>query len=109
MRLVLCIKQDVSRLDVTMQNAVFVRVMHGARYLRNEFRRLPDRHRLAPDYFVKLAPFNELHAEVTSPLALANFVNRDYAWMVEAGRRFRFHAEPFDVRLRGPPAKPDYF
>ena len=37
----------------------------GARHLRDEFRRLPDRDRLAPDHFIKLTSFNKPHAEIT--------------------------------------------
>ena len=36
MRFAFCIQQNVSRLDVSMQNAVFMRVMHGARDLGDQ-------------------------------------------------------------------------
>ena len=35
MRFAFCIEQNVSRFDVTMQNAVFMRVMNSARDLRD--------------------------------------------------------------------------
>ena len=35
MRFAFLIEQNVPRLDVAMQNAVLVRVMHGARYFRD--------------------------------------------------------------------------
>ena len=39
MRFAFFIEQNVSRLDVAMQNAVLMRVMHGARDLRDQFHR----------------------------------------------------------------------
>ena len=58
------IEQDVPWFDVTMKNAVFMRVMHSAREFGDQFHRAPDRHRLTPDHFIKLTAFDELHAEV---------------------------------------------
>ena len=92
-----------------MQNAVFMRVMNSACYLRDQFRRLPDRHRLAPDYFVKLAAFDELHAEVARAIALADLVNGNNAWMFEAGSSFRFPAKALQMRFGGPRAQADHF
>ena len=67
-----------------------------------KFRRLPDRHRRAPDYFVKLAAFDELHAEVARAIALADFVNRNNAWMFETGGSFRLQPKALQVRFRWP-------
>ncbi len=96
MRFAFCVEQNVARFDVSMQNAVLMRVMNCAGQLGDQFRRMPDRHRLAPDYFVKLAAFDELHAEVAGAIALAHFVNRNDAWMVEAGRGFCFPAKALE-------------
>src|SRR5262245_2939917 len=109
MRLTFCIKQDVPRLDVSMQNAVFMRVMHSARHFGDEFRRLPNGDRPLLDYFIKLAAFDQPHAEVALAIALAHLVDRYDARMIEAGSRFGFQSEPFKVRFRGPLAKPDDF
>ena len=49
MRFTLCIKQNVSRFNVPMQNAVLVGVVHGARQLCNESRCTTNRYRLAPN------------------------------------------------------------
>ena len=46
-----------------------------------------------PDYFVKLAPLDELHAEVALAILLADLVNWNNAWMFQAGGSFRFPAE----------------
>ena len=109
MRFAVFIKQNVPWLDVSMQNAVFMRVMHSARYLRDQFHRLPDRYRLAPDHFVKLAAFDELHAEVTSAFALADLVDGNDAWMFEAGSSFRLAAKALQVRFGGPRAQSNHF
>ena len=62
-----------------------MRVMDSARQLRYELHGLWDRHRRAPDYFVKLAAFDKIHAEVAATIALAHFMNGNDKWMVEAG------------------------
>src|SRR5437762_14233111 len=83
MRFTVCVEQNVSRFDVPMQNSVFMRVMHNARDFRDEFHRLPDRDRGAPNDFVKLPAFNEFHAEVTGAIPFAYFVNWNDARIIE--------------------------
>ena len=90
-----------------MQNAVFMRVMHGARHLCDQFRRLPDRHRCTPDYFVELTAFDEFHAEVAGTLALADFVDGDDARMIQPRGSFRFQTKTLHVRFARPLAKTD--
>ena len=58
---------------------------------------LPNRHRLTLDHFVKLAAFNELHAEVALAIALADLVNGNDAWMFEAGSSFRFSTKTLQM------------
>ena len=74
-----------------------------------KFRRLPDRHRRAPDDFVELATFDELHAEVARAIALADFVDWNDARMIEAGGGFCFEAKAFQVRFARPLAKANDF
>ena len=47
MRFAFGIEENVARLNVAMQDAVLMRVVHSARKFRDEFRCLPDRDRLA--------------------------------------------------------------
>src|SRR5262249_35611592 len=96
------IEQDVSRLNVTVQNSMFVRIMHGARYLCDEFRRASNWHRFALHHFVKLAAFDELHAKVALAIALAYLIDRNNTWMIEAGCRFCFTPKPLQVRFGRP-------
>src|SRR5206468_3367959 len=109
MRFALLIQQNVSRLDVSMQNAVLMGVMHDARHLSYQFCRLPDRHRLAPDYFIELAAFDELHAEIARAIALADLVDWNDTGMLQPRCRFGFQAEPLQVRFGGPLAKTNDF
>jgi hypothetical protein len=62
-----------------------------------------------PDNFVKLAAFDEFHAEVTGAIALADFVDRNDAGMIEAGRSLRFTAKTFQMRFASPLTKTNNF
>jgi hypothetical protein len=92
-----------------MENSMFMRVMNNARYLDNEFHRLTDRHRRAPDYFVKLAAFDKLHAEVALAITLANFMDWNDTGMLQASCRFRFEAKALQVRFACPLTKTNDF
>ena len=107
MRFAFCIEKNVPRFDVSMEDAVLMRVVHGASHLRDQFHRLPDRHRRLFNYFVKLAAFDKLHAEVALAITLANFVDWNNARMLQACCRFCFAAETFHVRFARPLAKAD--
>src|SRR6266550_6200593 len=108
MRFTIVVEQNVSRLDVTVQNPVLMRIMHRACHFRDELYCAPDRHRLASRYFVKLAAFDELHAEVALRIALADLVNGNNAWMLEVGGGFCFPAEALQMCVGGPGAEADH-
>jgi len=55
-----------------------------------------------PDYFVKLAAFDEVHAEVAMTIALPYLMDGDNAWMLKAGSSFSFPAKPLQVRFSRP-------
>src|SRR2546430_4645639 len=109
MRLAFAIQQNVSRFNVSMENAVFMRIMHCARYPLDEFCRLPDRYWPSADHFLKLAAFDERHAEVARAIALAHFVDWNDAGMIETGRGFRLPTKAFHVRFTRPLTKADDF
>src|SRR4029077_7682035 len=88
---------------------VLVCVMHGARHLGNQFRRLANRHRRAPDYFVELTAFNELHAEVALAIALAHFVDGNDAWMLKVGSGLFLPSEALQLRFGDSGTAADYF
>src|SRR4051794_13460092 len=105
MWLAFLIQQNVSRFDVTMQNPMLMRVMHGAGHFCDQFRRLPDWHRRMSDYFVQLSAFDELHAEIARAISLAHVIDGDDAWMVEAGGGFCLPAKAFQVGFARPLTK----
>ena len=79
--------------------------MHCARHFRDEFRRLSDRHRRVPDYFIKLTAFDKLHAEVARAITLTDLMDRNYAGMLQASCRFGFETEAFQMRFARPLTK----
>ena len=93
MRFALFIKQHVPRFDVPMENTVFVSVVHRARQLCNQFHRPANRYCLTLNYFIELATFDQIHAVVTTIVALTDFVNWNDRWMVQAGRCLGFETE----------------
>src|SRR6266480_3003986 len=112
MRFALYVEQNVSRLNVSMQDAVFVRVMQCARHFRDEFRRLSNRHRRAfatgrirrggPDYFIKLTAFDKLHAEITRAITLADFMDWNDTGVLQIGGSLCFKAKTLQVRFARP-------
>src|SRR5882762_1218735 len=105
MWLTFCIQQNVSRFNVPMKNSMLVRVMNGASDLRDQFHRLPDRHRRLFNYFVKLTAFYKLHAEVTLAITLANFMDWNDTGMLQASCRFRFEPKALQVGFACPLTK----
>ena len=102
MRFSLFIKQHVSRFDVPMQNAVFVGIVHGARQFCDQLHCATDRYRLLLNYFVELATFDQVHAEVATTIALTDFVNRNNEWVVQARSCLSFETEAFQMCFGGP-------
>src|SRR5205823_896365 len=64
---------------------------------------------LTPDDLIKLAAFDEFHAEVTRTIALTDFVNRNDLRMLQARGRFRFVPETFKMWRARPVAETDHF
>src|SRR5262249_8673400 len=102
------IQQNVPRLDVTVENSMFVRVVHGACDLRDELGGPPDRHRLAPNNLVKLHAFDKLHAEIARAIALADFVNRNDTGMLQMRCGFGFKTKALQMCFARPLTKANY-
>src|SRR5256885_5306695 len=85
-----------------MKNAVLVCVVNSTRYLRDYFHRAPYRHWVLLGKLIKLAAFDEFHAEVTRAVALADFIDGNDARMIQAGGGFGFAAESLQMRFSGP-------
>ena len=93
MRFAFCIEQNVAGFDVSMKDAVFMRVVNRARQFCDEFRCIACRDRRALCHFIELSAVDEFHAEVAGTLAFAHFVNRNDAWMIQVGGGFGFPAK----------------
>src|SRR5690349_24807865 len=104
-----CIQQDISRLNISMQNTVLMGVMNGPRYLCDELDPLPDRYRRVFNYFIKLAALDKLHAEVALVVTFAHLVDWDDAWVVKTPSSFCFQSETLEVRAGRPSSHPDHF
>src|SRR6266536_5466174 len=109
MRFTFCIDENVARLDVSMKNAVLMRMMNCVRQFGDEFRRIASGDWLELGRFIELSAVDELHAEVAGLLAFAHFVNGNDALMIQAGGRLGFQTETLHVRFRGPLAEPNDF
>jgi hypothetical protein len=112
MRLPFLIEQNIGWLDVAMQHAALVRVMHRAGHRRQQLRgparplrvpRLAGRVQLA-----EVAALDEFHAEVMLPLVLPNLVDRHDVRMVEVRRGLRLRPKSLHLRGRGEIAGPDH-
>src|SRR5439155_7393351 len=101
MRFAFLIKQDVPRFDVSMEDAVFMRIVNGPGQLGDQLRCVADRHRFALRDGIELAALHQSHAEVTGAAALSHFVNGNDAWMLEAGGGFCLQTETLEMRVGG--------
>jgi len=52
------------------------------------------------DDLIKLATFDQFHAEIAGTITLAHFVDRDDAWMIETGGGLRFAAKSYFGQTR---------
>src|SRR5215467_7128369 len=92
-----------------MQDAVLVRVMHGAGQLHNQVHCPADRYWLALDHFIQLAAFNEVHAEIALAIAFADLKDGNDSWVLEAGGSFGLAAETLQMRFGGPKTQSKQF
>src|SRR5262249_34220146 len=106
------IYQNVSWLQIAMQDAALMRVVNGIgdfgeergqfRVPGSEFRvgnmvaRRGTRNSKLGIALSEVLPFDQLHAEVMPAIALAGFVDRHYVRMIEVRDGFGFGAEAFD-------------
>ena len=109
MRFAVRVEQNVSRLNVAMEDSVFVCVMNRARYFGDYFRRLSHRHWRTANHFIKLAAFDELHAEVAGAVTLAHFVDGNDARVIKTCGGCRFPTKALHVRSAGPLTNPKNF
>src|SRR5207253_2122826 len=75
MRLSLGVEQDVGRLEIAMQHAPLMRVLHRPGYRGQQLSSPAWLTPQAVEARRQTAAFDQLHAEVVLPLVLANFVD----------------------------------
>ena len=103
------IEQNISRLDVAMQNAALVRELDRSRDFHEQFHRASDRYRLAPQNFIELSALDEFHTEVTRAVALADFVNRNNLRVLQTRRGLGLVTKTPQMWRARPLAKTDHF
>ena len=90
------VEQDVSRLEIAMQNPVLMRVLHSARHFGHKpdaFARFTAQRGLG---FLQAAAGRVFHAEERQPVfALADFIDGKNIRMIETGCRFSFTSKTF--------------
>ncbi|HXJ74242.1 MAG TPA: hypothetical protein VNM37_15435, partial [Candidatus Dormibacteraeota bacterium] len=93
-------QQDISGLEISMENAVFVRMMNGASDRDHQFGGTPQREAgvVLLQLLSQIAAFNILHGEVELPLVFAGMENLDDMVMVEHGDRVDLDPEPLQER-----------
>src|SRR5262249_19800933 len=119
MRFTFLVEQNVSRFDVAMKNPTLVRVMNCARDFCDQFDCAPDRHWLTfatgrirrggLGNLIKLAAFDEFHAEIAGAVALPDLVDGNDAGMIETGGGFGFPAKALQMRVGSPMPEANYF
>src|SRR5207248_9580984 len=109
MRLATFIQQDISWLDVTMKDSVLVRELNRACNFHEQLGCTPSGHRSTFGKLIQVAAFDELHAEITRAVALADFVNRNDLRMLETRRRLGLVTKTPYVRCARPLAETDHF
>src|SRR5204863_2883532 len=87
------IEQNISRLNVAMQNPVLMRVVDGACQFRNQLRGSTDLYRLAFCHSVQRFAVAKAHAEITATIPFADLVNGYDGRMIEPGRSFSFQSK----------------
>jgi hypothetical protein len=99
--LAVLIEQDVSRLQVAVENAALVGKMDGPGYADHQRgRHAWSSQEVAPgDADSQASAQNQLHAEVVLPLPFSHLVNGDDVRMIQMRRRLGFPPKPRNLRL----------
>ena len=107
MRFALDVEQNISRLDIAMNDSALMRVVRGAGEARDDLHRAPQRQRFAPNELIELSAFDELHAVKAGAVVFADIVDRHDPRVLQTGGRLGFAAETFQMRLARPMSQPD--
>ena len=89
------IQQDILRLDVPMEHALFVRILQRLADVRHDREGLPRRESSGPHGLTQIHPVHKLHDEVAEPFGLTEVVNRHNVRMVQTRQQTPLPSEPF--------------
>src|SRR5207249_12312324 len=90
------VEQDVSWLEIAMQNAVLMRVLHSAPHLGHKLYAFAQFVAQSRPSFLQAAPSGVFHAEERQTVfTLADFINGKNIRIIETGRRFSFTPKTF--------------
>src|ERR671937_714033 len=109
MRFLTSIQENILWFDIAMQNPALMGVVDRLRQLEDDLRCATHRHRLAPNEFVQLSAFHELHTEIATAIALAHLVDRHDARMLESSGRLSFATKAFQMGFSCPRTARDHF
>jgi hypothetical protein len=70
---------------------------------------VPSRHRRSAYDLIKLATFDEFHAEIAGTIALAHIVDGDDVWMIKTGGSLRFAVKTLQMHSACPLTRADDF
>ena len=107
-RLALLVDQDVGRLEVAVQDAPLVGVVHRLGRLGHQPRRGPRVVAVAVEPAGQAAAGDQLHAEVALAVVLADLVDRHDVGVVQRRDRLGLVLEPPELGVAGQNAGPDH-
>jgi hypothetical protein len=87
------LQQNVGRLQVAVDDALLMGVVHGPGERLDQDRRLRSRGRLTAGGLGQAAAVDQLHREVRQAVVFADFVDLNNVGMVQTGHRFRLGLE----------------
>src|SRR5271154_1644989 len=76
--------KNVGRLDVAMDDAVFMRSFQGAGDFDGNAEKLRNLHRPAGDGMLQRVPAEQLHCQENTAVLLSNLVDRADVWMIQS-------------------------
>ena len=104
----LLVQQDVRGLQIAVQDAPRMGVMHGVGHLGHQGRGGPRVVLVGVQPVGQAAAGNQLHAEVSLALVLANLIHRNDSGMVKLGHRLGLVLKPAELDIVRKHAGPDH-
>jgi hypothetical protein len=107
-RLASFVDQNIGRLQVAVQNAPLVGMVHGPGYSRHQLSSRPKVAVIFLEPFREVSSFDKLHAEKAATALFGDLVNRHDIGVVEMGDRLGLVAKASRVVVAGPGTVADH-